>query len=196
VTVFDLLLPTMRTAARTHLQRGTRDAQRLADAIDRAESTEIVTDGGLSTDTKDVLIRTAHADVEHKRPAVLADDEEAYWRVSGEPQQTEPGRKIWFARGDHIHAHGEITALEDGRIWFDAAHETYVPCLDDAPPQGFTYVEPLIPRLDDTEWSVCGTGEIVTDGRTDWFECAACTAEYRCRSAALKCCTPAAEGPA
>lgn len=126
----------------------------------------VATNGGLDEDTRDVLIHAGASDLAHKRPDKLGDDEVAYWTVSGTPRQTEPGRQVWFEYDDIIHAHGEITAVEDGRIYFDAAKETHVPCLDDAPTRGFTYIDPLVPRLDDTDWHVEPTGETVvaTDG--------------------------------
>lgn len=114
---------------------------------------------------QDVLVHAPVTDVIHKHPTNLSSDEEAYWRVNGTPRQTETGRRIWFEYQDSIHAWGEITALEDGRIWFDAAHETYVPCLDNAPTRGFTYIDPLLPRLEEVDWSVSSTGEfVIPDG--------------------------------
>lgn len=118
------------------------------------------------TDTKnDVLIQSGAQDLAHKRPSNLGPDEVAYWRVTGTPRQTEPGQRIWFASPllDCIHAWGEITRIEAGRIYFDAAHETHLPCLDDAPTRGFTYIDPLLPRLEDAEWSEEPTGEIVVE---------------------------------
>lgn len=124
----------------------------------------VSTDDDLDPDTKDVLISASSSDIAHKRVTNLSSHEEAFWRVSGTPQQTGPGRRVWFVDRDTIHAYGEITALEDGRLWFDGAHETYLPCLDDAPTRGFCYIEPLIPRLDDTDWSVTDAGEFVVEG--------------------------------
>lgn len=38
--------------------------------------------------------------------------------------------------------------MEEGRLWFDAAHPVDVPCLDDAPSRGFAYITQLSLRLD------------------------------------------------
>ena len=112
--------------------------------------------------THDVLIEAGAQTLAHKWRPTLAPDEEAYWRVSGTPRQTEPGRRVWFAapRLDVIHAWGKITALDDGRLWFDGARGTHVPCLDDPPTRGFTYIDPLLPRLEDVEWEEQPTGRI------------------------------------
>jgi len=112
---------------------------------------------------KDVLIQATQSELFHKQPVNLEEDEEVFWRVSGTPRETEPGRRIWFSYNGSIHAQGTITELEDGRIWFDSAKSTHVPCLDDAPTRGFTYIEPLLPRLEETDWSVEETGEIVIE---------------------------------
>lgn len=111
----------------------------------------------------DVLIHAGPQDLAHKRVERLASDELAYWRVTGTPRQTKPGRRVWFEHNGTINAWGEIVELEDGRIWFDGAHETYVPCLDDAPTRGFTYIDPLLPRLEQAEWHTEPTGEIVVE---------------------------------
>lgn len=117
---------------------------------------------------QDIIIHASAQDLGHKWVAKLGDDERAYWRVNGTPRQTEPGRRIWFEHNERIHAWGEIVELEDGRIWFDGARETHLPCLDDAPTRGFAYIDPLFPRLEETEWHVQDTGEIVMpDGGTD-----------------------------
>ena len=100
------------------------------------------------TESQDVLIHASHSDVAHKHRPALAADEEAYWRVNGTPRQTEPGQRIWFEDHGRIHAWGLITALEDGRLWFDRARLVDLPCPEDAPTRGFTYVEPLAGRLD------------------------------------------------
>lgn len=109
----------------------------------------------------DVLIHAGSQDLAHKWTEKLAADEQAYWRVNGTPRQTEPGQRVWFEYNGTIHAWGEIVDLEDGRIWFDGAHEVHLPCLDDAPTRGFTYIQPLLPRLQEAEWHVEPTGEIV-----------------------------------
>lgn len=116
----------------------------------------------------DVLISVSPSDLAGKWRANLTSEMRAYWRVSGTPRQTEPGRRVWFESTlleDTIFAWGEILDLTDGRLWFDAAHETHLPALDDAPSRGFTYIEPLLPRLADTEWHTAPTGEIVVTDR-------------------------------
>lgn len=100
------------------------------------------------TESNDVLIHAGAQDVNHKLKSNLAADEWAYWRVNGTPRQTEAGRRIWFEYNGRIHAWGEIVDLEDGRIYFDGAEQTDLPCPDDAPKRGFTYVDPLLPRLE------------------------------------------------
>jgi|GEM_PF-2326994 len=105
--------------------------------------------------TKDVLISATAGDLAHKRPLALDADEDAYWRVAGTPRQTAPGRRVWFADRDapgdtdRVIGWGEITALEDGRLYFDGARDVCLPCLDDPPSRGFTYVDPVAPRLRD-----------------------------------------------
>jgi len=96
---------------------------------------------------KDVLIHTSASNLGHKWLINLGPDEEAFWRVNGTLRQTETGRRVWFEDIGRIHAWGKITALEDGRLWFDGARQVDLPCLDDAPSRGFTYIEPLVPRL-------------------------------------------------
>lgn len=115
----------------------------------------------------DVLIRAGASDLGHKWVETLGADERAYWRVNGTPRRTAAGRRVWFAHLDRIHAWGEITDLTDGRIWFDGAHQTDLPCLDDAPTRGFTYIDPLLPRLENAEWRTLPNGEIevLSDGR-------------------------------
>lgn len=102
----------------------------------------------------DVLIHARAQDLAHKWAENLGPDEEAFWRVNGTPRQTDPGSRVWFEDNGTIYAWGEITALEDGRLWFDGARRTDVPCIDDAPTRGFTYVEPLIQRLQDADSEV------------------------------------------
>mgnify|MGYP000347924834 CR=1 FL=1 len=111
---------------------------------------------------RDVLVSATWDDLAHKRPETLTGDEEAYWRVSGTPRQTAPGQRVWFADEDRIIAWGEITALADGRLWFDGAHETTVPLLDDPPARGFTYIYPLAPRLREDDWEATIAETITT----------------------------------
>lgn len=112
------------------------------------------------TEPKDVLVHASARDLAGKWAVNVASDERCYWRVSGTPKQTEAGRRIWFEDGGTIHAWGEIVEVTDGRIWFEAAYGTHLPCFDDAPTRGFTYIEPLLPRLDDAEWSNEPDGKI------------------------------------
>ena len=134
----------------------------------------------MSGTKQDILIHAGAQDLGHKWVTNLSDDELAYWRVSGTPRQTEPGHRIWFEHNGTIHAWGEIVSLDDGRIWFDGARQTHVPCLDDAPTRGFTYIDPLLPRLEETEWHEKDSGEIVVPdggrvkGDTDRIECENC----------------------
>lgn len=102
----------------------------------------------------DVLIHAGAQNLAHKWMENLGPDEEAFWRVNGTPRQTELGRRVWFEDNGTIFAWGEITALDDGRLWFDGARQTDVPCIDDAPTRGFTYIDPLIPRLLDADTGV------------------------------------------
>lgn len=109
-----------------------------------------MTGDGTADEPKDVLINADTGDLAGKWLPQLPDDHEAYWRVSGTPRQTEPGQTVWFAHDPAgIFAWGRITRLEDGRLWFDGARETDLPCLDDAPTRGFTYIDPLRDRLQD-----------------------------------------------
>lgn len=97
--------------------------------------------------SNDVLIHAPATDLAHKWSENLGTDEIAYWRVTGTPRQTEPGQKVWFEYDGRIHSWATITDLADGRLYFDGAQQTDLPCPDDAPTRGFTYIDPLEPRL-------------------------------------------------
>jgi len=100
----------------------------------------------------EVLIHASPSDLAHKHVNNLSDDEEAFWRVSGTPRQVEPGRRIWFEWDGRIHAWGTITALEDGRLWFDGARRVDYECPVEAPTRGFKYIDPLTPHFADGSW--------------------------------------------
>lgn len=103
---------------------------------------------------QDVLIRADEDDYRHKvfDYADVEPDmpnprrEMMYWRVSGTPQRTGPGRVICFSDGDRIRACGYISDVEDGRIWFSALELVDWPQPESPPSRGFTYTE-LPPRM-------------------------------------------------
>ena len=99
----------------------------------------------------DVVIHASVSAVAHKHVDDLGDDEEAFWRVNGEPRRTEPGRHIWFETDGRIHGWGMITGVEDGRIWFDGLRKDDLPCPVSVPTRGFKYVDPLVPEFSDYE---------------------------------------------
>ena len=101
--------------------------------------------------SQDVLIHADPEEVAHKHLDEIAHVEDAYWRVNGEPRRTEPWCRIWFEDDGRIHAWGIITDVEDGRIWFDGARSTDLPCPVDAPTRGFKYVDSLTPRLSESQ---------------------------------------------
>ena len=98
---------------------------------------------------RDVLIRADEDDYRHKVFDYADCDpdmpnprrEMMYWRVSGMPQQTGPGRVICFSDGDRIRTYGYISAVEDGRIWFSALELVDWPQPESPPTRGFTYTE-------------------------------------------------------
>ena len=90
----------------------------------------------------DVLIYADRVDVEHKLRGNLADEHDrCYWTVSGTPRQTEPGCRVLFTDGERVHAAGEITDVEDGRLWFDPLErvDEELPC--EPTTRGFKYVK-------------------------------------------------------
>jgi prepilin-type processing-associated H-X9-DG protein len=90
--------------------------------------------------SQDVLISASAADVKHKLRQNVTDGHQCYWRVSGTPRQTAPGASVLFADGHGVHSKGEITALEDGRIWFTPLERVNETAPRDPPSRGFTYV--------------------------------------------------------
>jgi len=99
--------------------------------------------------SKDVLIRAGANDIAHKWATNVPSGHECYWTVNGTPRQTEPGRRIWVVSptlGD-IFAWGEITKLEDGKIWFTPLRETHVEPPEQPPTRGFTYTDPVVEQL-------------------------------------------------
>lgn len=90
---------------------------------------------------KDVLIRSSASAVEHKMAGEVPDGEVCYWSVHGTPRQTEPGCRIWFSRDGRLFASGEITGVEDGRIWFEPLQTEDRDAPEDPPSRGFQYIE-------------------------------------------------------
>lgn len=117
------------------------------------------------SEPQDVLIQASPQDLAHKWADKVPDGNVCYWTVNGTPRRTEPGRRVYFASTsiEDIYAWAEIVELEDGKIWFEPVQETHLPCLDDAPTRGFRYIDPLLPRLQETDWGEKPTGEIVVN---------------------------------
>lgn len=90
---------------------------------------------------KDVLISATEDAVEHKMVGEVQDGEMCYWTVHGTPRQTEAGRRVWFARDGRLFASGEITGVEDGRIWFAPLQSEDRDAPEDPPSRGFQYIE-------------------------------------------------------
>jgi len=95
------------------------------------------------SDTYDVLIQTSHDALEHKMAGEVPVGHLPFWRVTGTPRQTEPGRAILFSDGQRVIARGVIAKLEEGRIWFSPLEGVDEDLPDDAPTRGFTYVDPV-----------------------------------------------------
>lgn len=100
---------------------------------------------------QNVIIRAAKDDLEHKvfhiqdcEPGEPYPRQSlAYWRVSGTPQQTGPGRKIMFSEdGDRVDYHAPICTVEEGKIWFAFLSPVDYEVPKEPPTRGFTYVEP------------------------------------------------------
>lgn len=60
---------------------------------------------------------------------------------TGPPRQTGPGRTILFSDGDAVIAKSMITAVEDGRIWFNPLQFVNEPQPREPPTRVFCYVE-------------------------------------------------------
>lgn len=88
----------------------------------------------------DVLIYATRDDIEHKLEAHVPDHHHCYWTVTGTPRQTEPGQSVLFSDGDRVHARGEITDVENGKLWFRPLERVDETPPTDAPTRGFTYV--------------------------------------------------------
>lgn len=90
---------------------------------------------------KDVLIYTDRTDLEHKLRGEVPVGHECYWTVNGTPQRTERGQSVLFTDGDRVIARGEITRVEEGRIWFEPLRETDEDLPAPPTTRGFKYVE-------------------------------------------------------
>lgn len=101
---------------------------------------------------QDVLIYASHDDVEHKvfdwndtgssGPAPDPRRSLAYWRVSGTPQRTGPGRFVLFSTdGEHVDYYGRICTVDEGKIWFEFLSPTKRELPADPPTRGFKYVD-------------------------------------------------------
>lgn len=99
---------------------------------------------------KDVLIQADEEDIRHK-VFDFTDGRDlggnprrelAYWRVSGEPQKTGPGRMIMFSEdGIIVDYAGPICTTEEGRIYFKYLSPVSYHAPEEAPNQGYKYVD-------------------------------------------------------
>lgn len=115
--------------------------------------------GGLSTTKlltvpergeQDVIIRASEEDVHHKvfdymdveRGEPYPRRSLAYWRVSGTPRRTGPGRAIMFSTdGETVDYFAPICTVEEGRIWFAFLQPVSFEAPKEPPTRGFTYVD-------------------------------------------------------
>jgi len=98
------------------------------------------------TETYDVLIQADRETLTHKMKGEVAVGHVPYWRVSGTPRRTEPGRTVLFSDGERVIARGVIGDVEEGRIVFTPLEETDEELPDDPPSRGFKYVtDPEVP---------------------------------------------------
>jgi len=92
---------------------------------------------------KDVLVHATDEQIDHKLEENVPDDHLCYWTVSGTPQQTRFGQRIWFEQDGRLVACGQIHSTETGRIWFSPLWEVDLECPTTVPNQGFKYVESI-----------------------------------------------------
>lgn len=103
---------------------------------------------------KDVIIRASDEDLRHKvfdytDGTELGENPRqdlVYWRVSGTPQKTGPGRTIMFSTdGKTVDYYAPICTVEEGRILFDyLTIAPIAPAFDvpvEPPTRGFKYFE-------------------------------------------------------
>lgn len=90
---------------------------------------------------KDILVHATDEQINHKLESNVPDDHLCYWTVSGTPQQTRYGQRIWFEQDGRLVACGQIHGTETGKIWFTPLWEVDLECPTTVPNQGFKYVE-------------------------------------------------------
>ncbi|WP_455447835.1 hypothetical protein [Natrinema thermotolerans] len=95
------------------------------------------------SDAYDVLVQTDRDALEHKMDGAVPVGHLPFWRVTGTPRRTEPGRAILFSDGQRVIARGVIAKLEEGRIWFNPLEDIDEELPDDPPSRGFKYVDPV-----------------------------------------------------